>query len=441
MMRERPWYTVLLLAALYIISYIDRLILTLLVEPIKADLHITDLQMGLLIGPAFAVLFSVIGLPVAWLIDNRSRKMLLAAGIVLWSVSTLLAGYATSFEMLFVLRMGLAVGESVLSPAALSLIGDLFSRERRAAPSSVFVAAGTTGVMLAYVVGAAAIDLVQSGVLQGMPVIGDLPAWRLTLVLIGLPGLIIAPVVLLTVREPLRGGQDEAAPVPAVLEAPDPDARQLGPRFGIFLGKADAIRFYGCFFVGNAILGMMLYGALAWYPTHLVRTQNITASQAGYIFSTALALGVILTMAIPTLSQRVARSGRRDLLMLIPLIVIPIGLALFVAALLQASLAMASILIAVGFSLLSSVNALPSITVPLTSPPALRGRLVALVQFCNNIISLSLGAYLVALLAERVFPGPGGLGQAMLAVGLVAGPVAWALFACAWRPYRRAVAA
>jgi MFS family permease len=438
MMRARPWYIVLLLAALYVISYIDRLILTLLVEPIKADLHISDLQMGLLIGPAFAVLFSVIGLPVAWLIDNRNRKILLTIGILLWSLSTLLAGYANSFAMLFVLRMGLAIGESVLSPAAMSLIGDLFTRERRAAPSSVFIAAGTTGVMLAYVVGAAAIDLVQSGALAGLPLIGGLPAWRTTLVLIALPGFVIAPLVLLTVREPARGGKEEA---PVSMPATDTAAPIAASRFGIFPDKGEAIRFYGCFFVGNAILGMMLYGALAWYPTHLIRTQHITASQAGYIFSTALALGVVLTMVIPTLSQRIARAGRRDLLMLIPLIVIPIGLVLFVAALVQASLAIASILIALGFSLLSSVNALPSITVPLTSPPAVRGRLVALVQFCNNIISLSLGAYLVALLAEKVFTGPGGLGQAMLAVALVAGPIAWVLFACAWRPYRRAVMA
>jgi len=433
-MRDKPWYVVLLLAALYIISYVDRLILALLVEPIKADLGITDVQMGLLIGPAFAILFSVIGLPVAWLIDRKNRKVLLAVGIALWSISTLLAGYATSFAMLFVLRMGLAIGESVLSPAAISMIGDMFPRDRRAAPSSVFIAAGTTGVMLAYVVGAAALDLAESGALSALPLIGNLPGWRLTLVLIALPGLVLAPIVLLTVREPARGAMEETDP------AQSPATSAAGPQqFGIFPSKGEAIRFYACFFIGNAILGLMLYGSLAWYPTHLVRSQNISASEAGYIFSTALALGVVLTMAIPTLSQRIARAGRRDLLMFIPLVTIPIGLVLFVAALMQHSLMIASILIAIGFSLLSAINALPSITVPLTAPPRMRGRLVAMVQFCNNIISLSLGAYLIALIAGKVFPGPNGLGQALLVVALCAGPVAWILFFCAWRPYRRAV--
>lgn len=433
-MRDKPWYVVLLLAALYIISYVDRLILALLVEPIKADLGITDVQMGLLIGPAFAILFSVIGLPVAWLIDRKNRKVLLAVGIALWSISTLLAGYATSFAMLFVLRMGLAIGESVLSPAAISMIGDMFPRDRRAAPSSVFIAAGTTGVMLAYVVGAAALDLAESGALSALPLIGNLPGWRLTLVLIALPGLVLAPIVLLTVREPARGAMEETDP------AQSPATSAAGPQqFGIFPSKGEAIRFYACFFIGNAILGLMLYGSLAWYPTHLVRSQNISASEAGYIFSTALALGVVLTMAIPTLSQRIARAGRRDLLMFIPLVTIPIGLVLFVAALMQHSLMIASILIAIGFSLLSAINALPSITVPLTAPPRMRGRLVAMVQFCNNIISLSLGAYLVALIAGKVFPGPNGLGQALLVVALCAGPIAWVLFFCAWRPYRRAV--
>lgn len=428
-MQNKPWYVVGLLASLYVISYIDRLILTLLVEPIKADLGITDLQMGLLIGPAFAILFSVIGLPVAWAVDRGNRKGLLIVGVLLWSLSTLLAGYATSFAMLFVLRMGLAVGESVLSPVAISLIGDLFRRDQRAAPSSVFIAAGTTGVMLAYVVGAAAIDLAQSGALRFLPIIGVLPPWRLTLALIALPGFAIALIALTTLREPARGTMEDK---PSVENAP-------ASRFGIFDRRSEAIRFYACFFIGNALLGMMLYGALAWYPTHLIRSQGVSASQAGYIFSTALALGVLLTMAIPTLAQRIARAGRRDLLLFVPLLLIPIGLALFVAALMQETLITASILIALGFSLLSAVNALPSITVPLTSPPAIRGRLVALVQLCNNIISLSLGAYLVALLARTHFPGPTGLGSAMLVIALSAGPAAWLLFYLAWKPYRRAV--
>ncbi|WP_298400690.1 MFS transporter [Sphingobium sp.] len=434
-MQNRPWHVVLLLATLYVISYIDRLILTLLVEPMKADLGITDIQVGMLIGPAFAILFSVIGLPVAWLIDRGNRVRLLTAGIILWSLSTLLAGYATSFTLLFLLRMGLAMGESVLAPAAISLIGDLFPHDRRAAPSAVFIAAGTTGVMLAYVVGAAALDLAQSGAFAALPLIGALPAWRQTLVLIGLPGLIMAPILLLWVREPTREKMEAPSPAASVATV------EPASRFGIFLTRSDAIRFYAAFFIGNAILGMMLYGALAWYPTHLVRSQNVSPSQAGYIFSTALALGVALTILFPTLSQRLARSGRPDMLMRIPLIVIPVGLLLFVAALLQKHLLLASLLMAIGFSLLSAINALPSITVPLTAPLAWRGRLVALVQFCNNIISLSLGAYLIALAAQTFFPGPTGLGQAMLVMAIAAGPVAWLLYACAWRPYHRATTA
>ncbi|MFC3443490.1 MFS transporter [Sphingobium rhizovicinum] len=434
-MQNRPYYAVLLLAALYVISYVDRLILTLLVDPMKADLGISDLQVGLLIGPAFAILFSVIGLPVAWLIDRGNRTKYLAAGIILWSLSTLLAGYASSFAMLFALRMGLAVGESVLAPAAISLIGDLFPRDKRAAPSAIFIAAGTTGVMLAYVVGAAALDLARSGALATLPLIGALPAWRQTLVLIALLGFLIAPLLILTVPEPTRGAMEPVSTDRAT------SAEATESRVGIFLNRSDAVRFYGCFFIGNAILGTMLYGALAWYPTHLIRSQNMAPAQAGYLFSTALALGVVLTILFPTLSQRLARSGRRDILMRIPLVIIPIGLLLFIAALLQHSLLGASLLMGLGFSLLSAINALPSITVPLTAPPALRGRLVAMVQFCNSIISLSLGAYLVALLAQTRFPGPAGLGQAMLTIALIAGPIAWILYACAWRPYRRATIA
>lgn len=436
-MRHKPWYVVSLLATLYVISYIDRLILALLVEPIKADLGLTDVQMGLLIGPAFAVLFAIIGLPVAWLVDRGNRKLLVVVGVVLWSICTMLAGYATSFAMLFVLRMGLAIGESVLSPAAISLIGDLFRRRDRSAPSAFFVASGTTGVMLAYVVGAAAIDLASSGALRGLPLIGHLPPWRLSLVLIALPGLLLALIALLTITEPQRGTKEEAAPtVPTIDHA---DGGSVASPHGIFESAREAFAYYFFFFVGNAMLGLMLYGTLAWYPTHLIRTQGVTASEAGYIFSSALAGGVLLTLTIPILAERISRIGRRDLLLFIPVVQIPIGLLLFVAALLQTDLMAASILMAFGFSLLTSINALPSISISLTAPPAMRGRLAAIVQLCNNIISLSIGSYLVALLGKTVFPGPAGIGTALLAIALITGPIAWAMFFLAWRPYARAM--
>jgi len=429
-MRSNPWYFVILLAILYVVSYVDRLILTLLVEPIKADIALTDVQMGLLIGPAFAILFAAIGIPIAWIVDRGNRKRLLVIGVALWSVSTLLAGSANSFATLFVLRMGLALGESVLSPVALSLIGDMFPPGKRSAPSAAFVAAGTTGVMLAYVIGGGIIQLADNGGLAALPVIGSMDVWRQALVLVGIPGLVLALIVQMTTREAARGGTKVS---------PDAEIAPASDQFGIFESRREMVRHYACFFIGNAFLGMMLYGSLSWYPTHLIRTQGVTAAQAGYLFSTALAIGVLLTLALPMLSERIARTGRRDLLLFVPVVAIPIGTVLFIAALLQDSLAASSVLLALGFSMLSSVNAFPAISIPQTAPPAIRGRLVAVIQFCNNIGGLSVGSFAVAFLSERVFDGAGSLGQALLAVAVVTAPIAWILFIMAWLPYRAAV--
>lgn len=427
--RFGPWYLVALMATLFIVSYVDRLILTLLVEPIKAEVGLTDVRMGLLIGPAFAILYSIVGIPIAWLVDRANRTRLLVLGVMIWSTSTVLAGFASTFETLFGLRMCLAIGEAVLSPVALSLIGDLFPQGRRSAPSSVFIASGTAGVMLSYIVGGGIIDLASSGELRGLPAVGDLATWRLSLVLVGIPGLLIALVAAATMREPSRGG----------LDAPQVAAGGQGTSFGIFRTRSQALRHYSAFFIGNAFLGMMLYGALAWYPTYLIRTQGVTASQAGYIFSSAMVIGVVLTLVFPILAERIARNGRRDLLLFIPLIVIPPGAFLFVLAMLQTSLVAASVLMAGGFSLLSSITAIASIAIPQTAPPDMRGRLVAVVQLCNNIAGLGLGTYLVSLLAQSVFEGPAAIGTALMAIAVVTAPIAWLLFLLAWLPYRHAV--
>ena len=132
------WYIIGLLCALQVTTYVDRLALTLLVQPIKSDLHITDTQMGLLMGPAFAFVYAVVAFPLAWGIDRLNRKWIVVAGVALWSTCTSASAFAPNFPTLFALRMGLGVGEAVLNPAVVSLIGDLFVRERRNTPAAVF---------------------------------------------------------------------------------------------------------------------------------------------------------------------------------------------------------------------------------------------------------------------------------------------------------------
>ncbi|MEJ7935273.1 MFS transporter [Sphingobium sp. AN558] len=427
MFRHR-WYMVGLLATLYVLSYIDRVTISLMVEPLKSDFHLSDTQMGLLMGPSFAFIFALAALPVAWLVDRGNRKRYLVLGVALWSICTTLSGFATSFPMLFGLRMGLAVGEAVLSPVALSMIGDLFKPNERATPSAVFLSSAPVGIVLAYVIGGAVIQLASQTWLAGALGLAPLASWRLSLVLVGLPGLLLATIIVFTTREPPR---THASP------APD-KALQDPERFGIFASLRESFHFYVPAVSGPALLYAVSNGAVAWYPTHLIRTQGVSASAAGYIFSTALVMTAVLILSVPVLAERIARVGRRDLLLFIPLVLIPIGLGCFILALLQSSILFASIFMAVGFSIISSVGAFPQVALPVIAPPAFRGRLMAVMAFANNVIGLGLGVFLVGFLADTVFSGPGSLGSSLLAIVCAVGPVAWLLFFLAWKPYHAA---
>jgi MFS family permease len=427
-MRNGRWYAVALLASLYIFSYADRLILALLVEPLKADFKLSDTQVALLIGPAFALLYAVLGVPVAWLADRFPRVTIAVAGVSIWSLSTIASAYAQSFEQLFVLRMGLALGEAVLSPVAVSLISDYFMRSERSTPTAVFVSSGTVGLVTAYMVGGALIEILGSGALSSVPVIGAMPVWRATLFIVGLPGILLALLLAFTVREPQRGILDTG-----------PDGHDTGTSVGAFASMSEAKRFYVTFFLGNSICMTLTFATVTWFPTYLIRAFGVSAAHAGYLFGFGLMLGAVFAFAIPTVAQRLATKGRKEALLQLELLLIPIGFGLFATSLLQSSLALTIAFLIGGFGILSGTNALASIAVALTAPPNFRGRLMAINLACSNLIGLSLGPFAVARISDHYFAGPRSLGMSMLALGIVVVPIAWLLIMTALGPYRAAM--
>lgn len=428
MFRSR-WYVVSLLGTLYVMSYLDRLILTLMVEPIKSSFHLTDTQIGLLMGPAFAFFFSAVALPLAWLVDRGNRKRYLVAGVAFWSICTILSGFATSFEMLFALRMGLALGEAILSPVAISLIGDLFAKDERSTPTALYVSSATVGILLSYLAGGAIIGLVGDGKLASAMGLATLAPWRLSLVLIGLPSLFLAVLVLFTIREPRRS---HAAPISQA------EAQSDAERFGIFASLREAMQFFVPILIGNALSSLILYAILSWYPTHLIRTFGVNATQAGYIFSTAILLGVPPLLASSLFAQRIARTGRRDFLLFIPLVQIPLGVLFFIMALSQTSLLAASIFIALGYSLIACVSGLAIVSIPMTAPPAFRGRLTALFALANNLVGAGFGVFLIGFLSDTFFKGPDSIRISLLVTTCIAGPIMWLFYFLAWKPYRTA---
>ncbi len=196
------WFLVVMLTFAYIFSFVDRYVLNYLVEPIKAEFALTDIQVGWLLS-AFTIIYGFVGIFMGWLIDRGHRVWIVSIGIALWSAATVATGLAKNFTQLFAARMSVGVGEATLSPATFSMIGDSFPPEKRAKPIAFYSSALPIGAGLASLLTAAIIAIASSGETQSLPLFGELSPWRFILIVVGLPGLIFA-LIFLFIKEPVR---------------------------------------------------------------------------------------------------------------------------------------------------------------------------------------------------------------------------------------------
>ncbi|MFP6814848.1 MAG: MFS transporter, partial [Pseudomonadales bacterium] len=215
------WYVVAVLLLAQTFSFLDRMIMGLLVGPIREAFQISDTQYSLLAGLAFSLFYAVMGLPLARIADAKSRRNLIAAGTAVWSLMTALCGLAGSFWSLFLARIGVGVGEATLAPSAYSMITDYFPRTILARALSVYMIGVTLGSGFAYMLGGAVVAYVENMDQMVLPVVGAVHGWQLTFFIVGLPGILVALLILGTVREPQRKGVTEgtadAIPLPDVV--------------------------------------------------------------------------------------------------------------------------------------------------------------------------------------------------------------------------------
>jgi hypothetical protein len=197
------WYVVVVLLLAYILAFIDREIIALLVPDIKASLQISDTQMSLLLGGAFAVFYTFFGVAIAWLADRGNRRLLIFWGIVFWSLMTAACGFATSYAALFLARVGVGAGESALNPSALSLLKDYFPPEKIGRAIGLYTAGVSSGSGLAFIFGGAVYPKIKEMGPVELPLLGWHEPWQLMFIYVGLPGLLVALLVL-TIREPVR---------------------------------------------------------------------------------------------------------------------------------------------------------------------------------------------------------------------------------------------
>ena len=207
------WTTVAILMVAYVLSFIDRQILNLLVGPIRRDLAISDTEMSLLMGLSFALFYTLCGIPLGRMADNRSRCGLILFGVLVWSAMTAACGLARSYWQFLTFRVGVGVGEAALSPAAYSLIADSFPRERRATAISVYSMGIYLGSGLAFLLGGLVIKFASAQGDVHLPLFGEVRPWQLIFLILGAAGVLFC-LLLLAIREPARRGVGAGVAVP-----------------------------------------------------------------------------------------------------------------------------------------------------------------------------------------------------------------------------------
>lgn len=419
------WYVVAVLLLAYTLSFIDRMILSLLVGPIRADLGISDTQMSLLMGFAFAIFYSVLGIPLGWLADRGSRRGLMVAGVAAWSLMTAICGLTRSYATLFLARIGVGVGEATLSPAAYSMLGDYFPREKLGRAMAVYSIGVPLGSGIALVAGALVVKFVTEGPPMVVPMLGAMEPWRLTFVVIGLPGLLVALLIALTVREPARKGGAVGL---------------VKGEFTAFLKSHPAA--LAAHFGGMSLLALVMYGAMAWIPQFLHRTYGMPVSEAGLWFGGTTAIcGACGLMLGGWMADGLYRRGFRDAHLRVLLLNVFLLLPLFVGMALAPSAGIAITLMVIAMLVGTLHGGVAGAALQLVTPNRLRARMVALYFLVANLVGLGCGPTAMALVTDLVFHDDAALRYGIAIVTAVALPVAALIITLGLKPFARAVEA
>jgi MFS family permease len=409
----RAWSLIALLVVAYATALVDRQLLTLLVEPVKRDLGITDTQFSLLVGLAFTLFYTLMGIPCGWLADRGSRRNLLIVSVLFWSVMTALCGLAHNFFTLFLARIGVGVGEAGLTPAAYSMIADSFAPQRRARPIGVFATGAILGGGLALVVGGAMVGWASKAPPVVLPVFGALKVWQLTFVLVSALGPVIA-LAFLFVREPLRHEAKETA-----------SAATLSLKQ--FLGQHG--RLFALLAVGYSLINAAMAAYVTWTPALFTRVHGWSIARIGTVYGVVLLVfsssGILIG---GWLVDRLVSRGLRDAVLRVALAGCLAALPFALAAPYVPNGELAMALIAV-MSFLFGLTQLPAAALQAIAPNRVRARIIALYVLCSNLIAYTLGPLGVALINDRLFGNPARIGQAIaILVALVAPVGALALF-------------
>lgn len=401
------WWMVAVLFGLYVFSWLDRLILSMLVGPIKADLLLSDFQISLLLGPAFAVFYAVFGIPLGWAVDRYARRWVVFFGVTLWAAATVATGFARSFEALLLARIAVGIGEAALLPAAYSLLADEFPRNKLTLATSVFQMAGKVGSAAAFGLGGLAIAYAVTLDGTDWPFLGEAAAWHLVMIMVGLPGFLLALAVF-TFREPPRR---EAAGVTAM--AAKARAQGGGPLTAFVRANWQLVSLMLVSFSGLAIVG---YTLTSWIPTYIGRAFGWTPLQYGPALSLMNIIAAVSLVVNGRVVDYLFGRGMKDAHLRfyswLLLVTGPAALFMFLTGNAWLFLVLYCI---VQFATVPFMIYVSSI-VALLAPNMVRGRLIAGFLFCFTILGLGAGPAMVGAITDFVFQDEARIGSSMMIV-------------------------
>ena len=381
-------YVLALLMVVYTFNFIDRQILAILAPYIQAEMGFDDEKMGLLGGPAFAVVYSILALPIAWLADRMSRVSIIGVSLAVWSGFTALCGLATSFWPLFGARMGVGVGEAGGVAPSYSLVADYFPKSQRARALAFYSFGVPIGTALGYLFGGILAALID---------------WRTAFIVVGLAGVLLAPLLKFTVKDPVRGGFDRAEPVAGVPKATHvpTKAASFGEVWSILLRKPS---FWFLAF-GAACSSVYGYGSAFWLPSFFERSMGMAGvERAVYIAGIAFIGGTVGIWFGGWLADKLGKGVRRAWYPLVPAIGFIIAVPLFFLAMNVENkwLAFALFLVPQALSLAWLG---PVITAVQHLVPAhMRSTASASFLLINNLVGIGLGIYLLGAVSKALTP-------------------------------------
>lgn len=418
------WYAVVVLTIAYMVSMVDRIVLSLLVEPIQRDLHINDTEFGFLQGFAFAVFYALAGIPIARIADTAPRRWVVAAGILVWSIMTSLSATARQYWQLLLFRLGVGVGEAALSPAGMSMLADLFPKHRLARAIAVYSAGGTIGTGLAYIIGGFMMNLFPAQSSLPVPLLGEIRGWQMIFLVLGIPGILVA-LLALTMKEPTRR---EPAPKEAS------SSRELWK----FMRREKKI--IALHFTGFSLLFVLSFGFISWAPALLMRTYGGDASTVGYALGIASAIsGVAGGITGGAFTDWLVRNGQDDAHVRVGLISAVILLPAAIATPFMGEFSRAVGLLCLIMFFAQFWTAAATTGLQIITPPNLRAQITAIYIMCVNLVGFGLGPVIIGWVTDNVFRRPEAVGLSMAIVAGGALPLVIVLLAFARKPFVEAV--